>query len=88
MRGLDGKYGRLDEILRDILNGKLKVVQNRERTESDNDDDYDDEDDEELPEEIGTPKTFDTSEYERRYEPKRTNPHCRLIPTVRYRVRI
>ena len=29
LRGLDGKYGRWDEILRDILNGKLKIVQNR-----------------------------------------------------------
>ena len=28
LRGLDGKYGRWDEILRDILNGKLKIVQN------------------------------------------------------------
>ena len=26
LRGLDGKYGRWDEILRDILNGKLKIV--------------------------------------------------------------
>ena len=29
LRGLDGKYGRWDEILRDILNGKLKIVQNK-----------------------------------------------------------
>ena len=29
LRGLDGKYGRWDEILRDILNGKLKIVRNR-----------------------------------------------------------
>ena len=29
LRGLDGKYGRWDEILRDILKGKLKIVQNR-----------------------------------------------------------
>ena len=28
LRGLVGKYGRWDEILRDILNGKLKIVQN------------------------------------------------------------
>ena len=29
LRGLDGNYGRWDEILRDMLNGKLKIVQNR-----------------------------------------------------------
>ena len=29
--GLDGKYGCWDEILPDILNGKLKMVQNRKR---------------------------------------------------------
>ena len=27
LRGLDGKYGRWDEILRDILNGKFQKVQ-------------------------------------------------------------
>ena len=31
LRGLDGKYGRWGEILRDILNGKLKIVQNRKK---------------------------------------------------------
>ena len=31
LRWLDGKYGRWDEILRDILNGKLKIVQNRRK---------------------------------------------------------
>ena len=35
LRGLDGKYGRWDEILRDILNGKLKIVQNRRKTDTD-----------------------------------------------------
>ena len=29
LRGLDGKYGKWDEILRDILNGKLRIVQNK-----------------------------------------------------------
>ena len=32
LRGLDGKYGRWDEILRDILNGKLKLVKTRKQT--------------------------------------------------------
>ena len=32
--GVDGKYIQWNEILRDVLNGKLKIVQNQ-RTESD-----------------------------------------------------
>ena len=47
-RGLDGKYGRWDEILRDILNRKLKFVQNRKTSMSETEDD-DDDDDEEMP---------------------------------------
>ena len=37
LRGLDGKYGRWDEILRNILNGKLKIVQNRKATDTNTD---------------------------------------------------
>ena len=74
LRGLDGKYGRCDEILRDILNGKLKIVQNKKRVESETDDDDEDEDDEETPEETGTPIVYDTSERDGRYVPIRTNP--------------
>ena len=71
MRGLNGKYGRWDEILRDILNGKLKIVQNPKQPESDTEDD--DDDDEEMPEETGTPtKVYDTSERDRNYVPIRT----------------
>ena len=29
LRGVDGKYIQWNEILRDILNGKLKIIQNR-----------------------------------------------------------
>ena len=72
--GLDGKYGRWDEILRDILNGKLKIVQNKKRAESGTDDDDEDEDDEEMPEETATPIVYDTSERDGRYVPIRTNP--------------
>ena len=32
LRGVDGKYIQWNEILRDVLNGKLKIVQNQ-RTE-------------------------------------------------------
>ena len=72
LRGLDGKYGRGDEILRDILNGKLKIVQNRKTTDTETEDD-DDEDDEDVPEEIETPKIYDTSERSGKYIPIRTN---------------
>ena len=79
LRGLDGKYGRWDEILRGILNGKLKIVSNKKRPESDtDDDDEDDEDYEEMPEETGTPTVCDTSERDGRYVPIRTNPEDTL----------
>ena len=71
LRGLDGKYGRWDEILRDMLNGKLKIVQNR-KTDSETEDDDDDED-EEMPEETGN-ITYDTSERNGKYVPIQTNP--------------
>ena len=70
---MDGKYGRWVQILRDILNGKLKIVHNRKATDIDTEDDDDNEDDEELPEENGTPKTYDTSERDGRFAPIRTN---------------
>ena len=73
IRGLDGKYTRWDEILKDILNGKLKIVPNKKRADSDTEVDDDDED-EEMPEEIGTPIVYDTSEKDGRYVPIRTNP--------------
>ena len=77
LRGLDGKYGRWDEILRDILNGKLKIVQNRKTSMSETDDE-DDDDDEEMPEETGN-RNYDTSERDGRYEPIRTNPEANII---------
>ena len=73
IRGLDGKYTRWDEILKDILNGKLKIVPNKKRADSDTEEDDDDED-EEMPEETGTPIVYDTSEKDGRYVPIRTNP--------------
>ena len=71
LRGLDGKYGRWDEILRAILNGKLKIVQNRRKTETDTEEN--DEDDEEMPETTER-ETYDTSERNGSYVPIRTNP--------------
>ena len=77
LRRLDGKYGKWDEILPDILNGKLRIVQNKKRTETDSedDDDFDDdngEEEEEIPEERG--RVYDTSERDGRYQPIRTDP--------------
>ena len=69
LQGLDGKYGRWDEILWDILNGKLKIVQNR-KTDSETEDD---DDDEEMPQETGN-ITYDTSERNGRYVQIQTNP--------------
>ena len=75
LRGLDGKNGKWDEILRDILNGKLRIVQNKKHTETETEDG--DEDDEEIPEEAG--KTYDTSEKDGRYAPKQTDPENDVI---------
>ena len=72
LRGLDGKYGRWDEILRDILNGKLKIVQNRKKTETDTEEE-DDEDDEEMPETTER-ETYDSSQRNGSFVPIRTNP--------------
>ena len=77
LRGLDGKYGRWDEILRNILNGKLKIVQNRKVSVSETEDE-DDDDDEEMPEETGS-RTYDTSERNGWYQPIRTNPEEDVI---------
>ena len=72
LRGLDGQNGRWDEILRDILNGKLKYVQNRKKTETDTEEE-DDEDDEEMPETTER-ETYDTSERNGQCVPIQTNP--------------
>ena len=73
LRGLDGKYGRWDEILRGILNGKLKIVQNRKKSDSETEDEDDDDDDEEMPEVTGD-ITYDTSERNGSYVPIQANP--------------
>ena len=91
LRGLDGKYGRWDEILRDILNGKLKIVQNKKRAESETDDDDEDGDDEETPEETGTPIVYETCEETGdtcQYGPTRKNTRYNYTPTAKCRVRI
>ena len=77
LRGLDRKYGRRDEILCDILNGKLKIVHSRTKSESDTEDDYEDEG-EETPE--GTRElTYDTSEWDSHREPIRTSTEEAVI---------
>ena len=90
MRGLNGKYGRWDEILRNILNGKLNIVQDPKQPETETEDE--DDDDEEMPEETGTPtKVYDTSERNGSYVPIRTSPEedaHKSRPMEKRRVRI
>ena len=69
LRGLDEKYGRCDEILRDILNGKLKIVQ----TDSEEEEEEEDDDVEEMPETTGR-QTYDTSVRNGQYVPIQTKP--------------
>ena len=76
LRGLDGKYIRWDEIVVDIIRGKLK-----KRSDSESEGDDDNEDDEDLPQETGTPKVYDTYEGDRRYATIRTNPEEDAIQT-------
>ena len=62
LRELHGRYVRWDAILRDILNEKIEIVQNRIRTDSEteaDDDDVDDKFDEDTPDETGA-KAYDT----------------------------
>ena len=72
LRGLDGKFGRWDEILRDILNGTLRIVQNRREANTDTEEEDDDDDDDEMPETTGRPN-YDASEGNGRYVPIHTN---------------
>ena len=74
LRGPGGKFGRWDDILRDILHRNLKIIYNGKATDSDTEEDDDDEDDEEMPDKIGTPKVYDSSERGGRYAVVRTNP--------------
>ena len=79
------------EILRDILNGKIKIVQNCKSTESDTEEEVED-DDEEMPEaeEIVTQKMYDTSERTddmRQCGQIRKRTQYNYTQTVRYRVR-
>ena len=40
LRGRDRNYGKWDEILRDVLNGKLRIIQNKKtETDAENEDD-------------------------------------------------
>ena len=91
LRRLEGKYGRWDEILPDILNRKLKIVHNRRKTETDTEEEDDDDDDEEMPETTGR-QTYDTFERNGKYISIQTNPILTTryisIMTGKYRVRI
>ena len=68
LRGVDGKYIHWNEILRDVLNGKLKIVQNQ-RSESESESEEGEIEDEESDFE-----SHDTSEKDGRYKPVTTSP--------------
>ena len=72
LRGVDGKYIQWNEILIDVLNGKLKIVQNQ-RTESDSESEEGEIEDEESDFE-----NHDTSEKDGRYQPIATSPEDEL----------
>ena len=72
LRGVDGKYIQWNEILRDVLNGKLKKVQNQ-RTESDSESEEGEIEDEESDFE-----NHDNSEKDGRYELITTSPDDEL----------
>ena len=78
LRGVDGKYIQWNEILRDVLNGKLKIVQHQ-RTESDSESKEGEIEDEESDFE-----NHDTSEQDGRYQPITTSSEDELnLETVR-----
>ena len=81
LNGVDSRYIQWNEILRDVLNGKLKIVQNQ-RTESDSGSEEGEIEDEESDFE-----NHDTSEKDGRYKPITTSPEDELnlhyIRTVR-----
>ena len=72
--GVDGKYIQWNEILRDILNGKLKIIQNRTRKSESESESEEGEIDEESDFEMENP---DTSE-RNGYKPICTNPDDEL----------
>ena len=63
------------KILRNILNGKLKLGQNLRKADTDTEEEDDDEDDdeEEMPEATGR-QTYDNCERNGKYIPIQTNP--------------
>ena len=74
LRGVDGKYIQCNEILRDILNGKLKIIQNRKDKSESESESEEGEIDEESDFEMENP---DTSE-RNGYKPICTNPEDEL----------
>ena len=73
LRGVDGKYIQWNEILRDVLNGKLKIIPNKKL-------DSDSESEEgEIEDEDSDFENPDTSERNGRYQPITTSPEDELI---------
>ena len=74
LRVVDRKYIQWNEILRDILNGKLKIIQNRTRKSESESASEEDEIDEESDFEIENPYTSERNGY----KPIDTNPEDEL----------
>ena len=72
LRGVDGKYIQWNEILRDVLNGKLKIIPDKKL-------DSDSESEEgEIEDEDSDFENSDTSERNGRYQPITTSPEDEL----------
>ena len=72
LRGVDGKYIQWNEILRDVLNGKLKFIPNpRTRSDSESEEGEIDEDQSDF-------ENHDTSEKDGCYRPITTSPEDEL----------
>ena len=69
---------RLDEIVRNIINGKLQIVRKRKKADTETEDIDDNDDDEEIPEETGD-RVYVTSEHDGNNEPIPLNPETDVI---------
>ena len=72
LRGVDGKYIQWNEILRDVLNGKLRIIPNK-KLNSDSESEEGEKEDED-----GDFENPDTSERNGRYQPVTTSPEDEL----------
>ena len=72
LRGVDGKYIQWNEILRDVLNGKLKIIPNKKPNSDSKSEEG------EIEDEDSEFENPDTSERNGRYQPITTSPEDEL----------